>query len=262
LSRTSLSARTKKLYLTTVRLFYEELVTLGLRKTNPVPTGKYVPGQPEFGKRGPISEKDKDPFLPTWQQWLSILAVVKEQPIRTRLQFAFSYDGALRSEELCCLEINDIDPPWRQITVRAEISKSQKTRVVYYTEGTAELFRQYVSGNRRLNRVQKRVFLSESRRNNGDPISTSSWSKSIRKIAEESGVITLTPHTLRHLRLTDLARVGWDIKEIGEFAGHSSIRSSVLYIHLSGKDITNKLLSTAADLYLLRERSLAEALNG
>lgn len=44
-------------------------------------------------------------------------------------------------------------------------------------------------------------------------------------------------HTLRHLRLTDLARAGLDLKEIALFAGHRSTGSTMAYIHLSGRDL-------------------------
>lgn len=44
----------------------------------------------------------------------------------------------------------------------------------------------------------------------------------------------------RHLCLTDLARAGWDAHEIASFAGHRSLQSTLLYIHLSARDLAGK----------------------
>ena len=60
-------------------------------------------------------------------------------------------------------------------------------------------------------------------------------------IARASGVLSLSTHTLRHLCLTDLARAGWDIHEIAAFAGHRTLASTLLYIHLSGRELSAKL---------------------
>ncbi|WP_406229228.1 hypothetical protein [Streptomyces anthocyanicus] len=52
------------------------------------------------------------------------------------------------------------------------------------------------------------LFLSESRRNHGQPLTLWTWSKVVRRIALEAGVPRFSTHTTRHLCLTDLARMG------------------------------------------------------
>jgi integrase/recombinase XerD len=89
---------------------------------------------------------------------------------------------------------------------------------------------------------------SESKRNKAEPITIWTWSKVIKGIADRSGVRRFTTHTLRHLRLTDLARAGWGIHEIAQFAGHRSLQTTLLYIHLSGRDLAEKLERTMAQL--------------
>jgi hypothetical protein len=39
------------------------------------------------------------------------------------------------------------------------------------------------------------------------------------------------------LRLTDLARAEMDIHEIAAYAGHRSVQTTLLYIHLSGREL-------------------------
>ncbi len=41
--------------------------------------------------------------------------------------------------------------------------------------------------------------------------------------------------------MTDLARMGWELHAIATFAGHRSTESTLTYIHLSGRDLAEKL---------------------
>ena len=102
------------------------------------------------------------------------------------------------------------------------------------------------------------LFLSESRRNYAGPISIWIWSKIVLQLARRAGIERFSTHTLRHLCLTDLARAGWDIHEIATFAGHRSVQTTLLYIHLSGRDLSLKLAAGMAQIHARRAQMLAE----
>jgi integrase/recombinase XerD len=104
------------------------------------------------------------------------------------------------------------------------------------------------------------VFVSESRRNRGEPISIWTWSKVVEGIARRSGVQQFTTHTLRHLRLTDLASCGWDIHEIALFAGHRNTDTTLQYIHLSGRDLKAKVERGMANIHAWRVQMMREVL--
>ena len=55
------------------------------------------------------------------------------------------------------------------------------------------------------------------------------------------GCERFSTHTTRHLCLTDLARMGWELHAISAFAGHRATESTLRYIHLSGRDLADKL---------------------
>jgi integrase/recombinase XerD len=246
---------------TAVRLFYDFLIEEGIRSTNPVGRGHYTPRK-GFGNvrdRGLIPRFRKLPWIPSEEQWRAVIQVVRQEPVRNRAMLAFGYDGALRREELCALQTGDLDPAHRLLGVRAETTKGRRARVVPYSEATNQLYSAYLRVRCNFSRHPGRLFLSESHRNYGKPISLWTWSKVVRAIAKASGVQELTPHTLRHLRLTDLARAGWDIHEIAEFAGHRSLETTMLYIHLSGRELAAKLESGMAQLHLWRVKQLADA---
>jgi integrase/recombinase XerD len=128
--------------LTAIRLFYDYLMEESVRSTNPVGRGRYTPGKGFSGARekGLIPRYHKLPWIPSEEQWRSVLEAAKQEPLRNRVMFAFAYDAALRREELCALATSDIDPAHRMIRVRAETTKNMMERVVPYSEATGVLY--------------------------------------------------------------------------------------------------------------------------
>lgn len=248
--------------ITALRLFYDYLMEEGVRPNNPVGRGRYTPGKGFAGTRdrGLIPRYTKLPWIPNDEQWRCILAVARKQILRNRLMLALAYDSALRREELCRLEVNDIDPAFQTIRIRAENTKNRLSRIVPYSKAAGDLFMTYLTRRRELTHDRGRLFISESRRNCGKPISIWTWSKAVNDLAVQSGVREFTTHTPRHLCLTDLARDNWDIHEIAKFAGHRSIQTTLLYIHLSGRELGAKIARGMAEIHAWRNKLTTEML--
>jgi site-specific recombinase XerD len=257
-----LSSATLQQRLTAARLFHDFLVEEGLRASNPVGRGRYKPGRvyASRSERGLVPRTHALPWIPTDEEWHAVLDAARAEPPRNRLMLAVAYDAALRREELCSLELRDLDPAHRLLTVRAETTKNRQGRVVPYSAATGALLRAYLPERRALSPAAGPLFLSLSRRNRGRPLSIWTWSKVVGGIAARSGVRRFTTHTLRHLCLTDLARAGWDIRAIAQFAGHRSTETTMRYIHLSGRDLAAKLERGMAQIHAWRAATLAEVL--
>ena len=246
--------------LVAVRLFYEFLVEEGVRESNPVGRGRYTPrGGFGGGRRGLVPRVTRLPWIPGEQQWLDILDVARREPVRNRVMLALAYDAALRREELCSLRVSDLDPAHRTLRVRAETTKNRHERVVPYSAAAGELLSGYLAHRAGISRARGPLFLSESRRNHGEPLSLWTWSKVVRQIALDAGVPRFSTHTLRHLCLTDLARMGWEVHAIAAFAGHRHTDSTLTYIHLSGRDLAGKLASGMEHVHAWRIRMLTLA---
>jgi integrase len=170
--------------------------------------------------------------------------------------FAMAYDAGLRRQELVSLEATDIDPAHRLIRIKAETSKNYMERVVPYFEATGRLFGAYLHHRPMISRERSPVFLSESNRNTSTPLSIWTWSKTVESISRTSGVLNFSTHTLRHLCLTDLARAGWDIHEIAAFAGHRNLASTLLSIHLSGRELSEKWAAGMEQIHAWRVQQL------
>jgi site-specific recombinase XerD len=241
-SGAGLSNATLQQRLVPVRLFYDFLVEEGLRDSNPVGRGRYTSrGHGGGYQRGLVPRLTKLPWIPTEAQWMEILAVAANEPVRNRVMLALAYDAALRREELCSLRTDDLDPAHRTLRVRAETTKNRLDRVVPYSAPTGVLLSAYLAHRATLSRARGPLFLSESRRNRAEPLTLWTWSKVVRRIALVADAPRFSTHTTRHLCLTDLARMGWELHAIASFAGHRSTDSTLTYIHLSGRDLAEKL---------------------
>jgi integrase/recombinase XerD len=242
-----------------VRLFYDFLVEEGLRESNPIGRGRYTSrGRDDARRRGLVPRLTTLPWIPNDLQWLQILGVAARESIRNRIMFALAYDAALRREELCSLHTDDLDPTHRMLRVRAETTKNRLERIVPYSAATGVLLSGYLAHRARISRARGPLFLSESRRNHAQPLTPWTWSKVVRKIAVEADAAGLSTHTMRHLCLTDLARMGWELHEIATFAGHRNTTSTLAYIHLSGRDLADKLNRGMEQLHGWRIQLLAE----
>lgn len=253
-SGVGLANATLRLRLVAVRLFHDYLVEEGVRADNPVGRGRYTAGKAFGGhrRRGLIPRFTKLPWIPTDEQWHLILEASRSEGARNRLMLALGYDAGLRREELCSLRTDDIDPAHQTVRVRAETTKGRRERVIPYSAACSSLLQAYLVHRRTVSTARGPLFLSESRRNHGRPITLWTWSKVVRAIAVRAGVPGFSTHTLRHLCLTDLARSGWELHAIATFAGHRDTNTTLQYIHLSGRDLARRLEASMASVHAWR----------
>lgn len=143
-----------------------------------------------------------------------MLETTSDDCVRDRAMLALAYDGALRREERCRVSVSDFDFARKLLTIRAETTKTNRGRVLPYSRTTSALLCSYLNRRHTMRTEPDALFLSESSRNRTHPISPYTWTKVVERIAARSELPQLTTHTMRHLRLTDLARTGLDIHEI------------------------------------------------
>jgi integrase/recombinase XerD len=255
-----LSNATMQQRITVLRLFCDSLVEQQLRQDNPVGRGHYVPGKAFGGMRdrGLLPHYHKLPWIPSDSQWQHLLRRLTEEPLRNQVLLLLAYDGALRREELVTLEIGDFDFAYRQIRIRAEHAKNRRERVVGYGQVTSRLLEAYLHHRRALSATGGPLFLSESHRNTACPLALVTWSKIVQKLAQRVGLPQFTTHTPRHLRLTHMARAHMDLHQIALYAGHASLQTSMLYIHLSGVELTEAVSRSLAGFEQWIEVSLKE----
>ena len=258
-SGAGLANATLQLRVTVVRLFYDFVVEEGVRDRNPVGRG-YRASDGAAGRRGLVPRFQVLPWIPTDAQWRAVLEVAAGESLRNRLMLALAYDAALRREELCLLATDDLDPAHRMLRVRAETTKTRRGRVVPYSAVAGQLLAGYLAHRRSITQERGALFVSESPRNRAAAVSPWTWSKVVRSIAARAGVEAFSTHTLRHLCLTDLARSGWELHAIATFAGHQRTETTQRYIHLSGRDLADRLARGMTQIHTERIALIGEVL--
>jgi site-specific recombinase XerD len=191
--------------------------------------------RPEVVVRIPSARKEKQlPVVLSKEQILEFIAGIPN--LKHRALLATCYGAGLRISEATHLKVIDIDSARMVLNVRQ--GKGKKDRAVPLSEILLVILREYW----RLE--QPRDWLFPSTMTNG-PISTHSIGRVCLKARRLAGIKKkVTVHTLRHCFATHLLDAGTNIRVIQILLGHSSLRSTEVYTHVS----TQALLSTKSPL--------------
>ena len=150
--------------------------------------------------------------------------------LKHRAVLAMIYSAGLRISELLNLELKHIDIDRRQILVKN--SKGRRDRNIILAESFIPLMQNYLmSYNPKTYFVEGKPFQQYS-------------AESVRAFLHKSTKIAriskrVTPHTLRHSYATHLLENGIDLRYIQELLGHAKPETTMIYTHVSKKDLLN-----------------------
>ncbi len=176
-----------------------------------------------------IKRPSKSRYLPVVlsnQEIMKLLQATRN--LKHRAILAMIYSGGLRIGELLNLKLAHIDIHRRQIFVKN--SKGRKDRMVVLAESMLPLLKNYLST------YVPRVFFAEGLY--GGAYSPQSIRTFLADSCRRAGIKKrVTPHTLRHSYATHMLENGVDIRYIQELLGHSKPETTMIYTHVSRKDI-------------------------
>jgi site-specific recombinase XerD len=160
-------------------------------------------------------------------------AMVGQKPLelRDKALFELIYSSGLRCQEALDLRLRDVS--FDSCEIRAK-GKGRKVRVVPVGEVALKALRHYLrDGRNRLaggDTQEDHLFVSR----NGLPLSSSDVQRRLgRYLARAGAPMGTSPHTLRHSFATHLLEGGADLRTIQELLGHSSLRTTQVYAHVS-----------------------------
>ncbi len=157
------------------------------------------------------------------------------------------YGAGLRLSEACRLRIADIDA--RRGVLHIRHAKGHKDRMVTMSPRLLAALRECWKQQR-----PKGPYLFEGK-TAGKPLEVSSFQKALIKATLRAGIAKrVSPHVLRHSYATHLMEAGADLRSIQLQLGHSSIRTTVRYLHLS--HARRKTLPSPLDILESDDRSL------
>lgn len=194
--------------------------------------GGLIDSSPAAGVRSPKMPRHLPQVL-TPDQTAALLESIggpKPLELRDRALFELIYSSGLRCQEVLDLKMRDVHVESSEVRVKG---KGRKVRVIPVGEAALDTLDRYLrEGRARLigSGESEHVFLSRS----GRPLSSSDvWRRLARYLAQAGAPAGTTPHTLRHSFATHLLEGGADLRVIQELLGHSSLRTTQVYTHVS-----------------------------
>ena len=174
----------------------------------------------------PIKKKEKQ--LPKVISKEKIKEMIElTENLKHKLIIKLLYSSGLRLQELIDLKRRDID--FERGILNVKKGKGSKDRITLISETLKLDLLKYYS-----NAIFKTEYVFEGR--NGKYTK-----KSVQKVLDEAGKkanIKVTPHMLRHSFATHLLEQGIDIRYIQKLLGHSDLKTTEIYTHVSTKDLS------------------------
>lgn len=152
---------------------------------------------------------------------------------RIALYFWTAYSMGLRLEEARNLQVGDIDA--KRMFVHVHRGKGAKDRYVPLPTSTLDWLRRHWVTHRH----PRFLFPAEGRNHKQSstaekPIQTTTLQSAMGRVAKQlSFNKRVSIHTLRHSYATHLLEAGVSLKVIQQYLGHSSLQTTLVYLHLT-----------------------------
>lgn len=168
----------------------------------------------------------KLPLVLSKEEIITIIQHTKNLKHRTII--ALLYSTGLRISELINLKLIDFEMHRKQIHIKS--GKGRRDRYVMIADAFIPLLKNYMAT------YQPQTYCIESP--NGGKYSDSSIRKMLNNSCVQANIKKhVTPHTLRHSYATHLLEQGVGIRYIQELLGHSKPETTMIYTHVSRKDL-------------------------
>jgi integrase/recombinase XerD len=201
-------------------------------------------GRTELAGRIPVARgPHKLPDVLSGTETLQLLESIPKPSYRVALTLA--YACGLRIGEVLKLRVADVDGARALIHVRQ--GKNRKDRFVPVGPKMLEVLRQHW----RVRRPASNDYLFGGRKA-GTRLSHDAVANALAAAARSCGLTKhVSPHVLRHTFATHLLEAGADLRTLQVVLGHSSIRTTTRYLHVSRKQVASlkgpfELLGTEA----------------
>ena len=241
-----LAARTIARRLSTVRGFFTYLVVRGDAgiARNPVPSGMAVRRPGARRGRGGTALVRTPRTLPRVLSPVEVDALVTAlRRDRDRAMVEAMVLGGLRRCEVVGLRLADINAGERRLFI-AE-GKGGRQRVVPVAPRFFATLGRYLENERPSGLTTDSVFVVLKGPRNGQPLSAGGLDEVLKGARGRAGLARASCHQLRHTCFTRLREAGMALEAIQAQAGHASIESTQIYVHLANDWLAGEYLRAA-----------------
>jgi len=226
-----LSARTVKRRLTSVAGLFSYLIARGDAgiSDSPVPRGLATRHSALRGRGVPLIRTPRTlPRVLGPAEVDALLAALRTARDRAMVQAMLL--GALRRSEVLGLSLDDVRVGERRLFIAD--GKGGHQRLVPVSATFFATLGDYLQNERPATATTSRVFVVLKGPRRGQPLSTAGLDQIIEGASGRAGV-PVTCHQLRHTCLTRLREAGMALEAVQAQAGHRSIESTRIYLHLA-----------------------------
>jgi site-specific recombinase XerD len=248
-----LRASTIKRRLSSVSGFYAYLAMVGKVDANPVPRGVATRRR----------RRRRDLVVPLVRAPRRLPKILEPDEVnklfralrhhRDRAMVEAMVLGGLRRCEVLGLRMDDLRPGERRVFIAQGKGGHQRFAAI-----SARFFRSvgaYMSGERPAHARTERVFVVLKGPRTGEPLSEDGLEEIVRAAKARAGLAHASCHELRHTCFTRLREAGMALEALQVQAGHRSIETTRLYLHLSNEWLAEQY-QRAAELI---DASMAQA---
>lgn len=191
---------------------------------------KYVVRQPNKFRYIEYCKRDRKlPIVLSAEEVQRIFSVCNNT--KHKAIMSLLYSAGLRVSEVINLRIKDIDSA--QMVMNIINAKGGKDRQVMLTQNVLELLRKYYIEYKPTEYLFNGQFRNQ--------YSERSINQLLKKYAEDAGIKNkrVYAHLFRHTSFTHMVENGIDINLIQKLAGHSNVKTTMIYTHISPNLISN-----------------------
>jgi integrase/recombinase XerD len=172
--------------------------------------------------------KNRFPILLTKKEVVNIIN--SESNLKHKLWIILGYGSGLRITEVASLKVSDILSNEHKLRI---IGKGNKERYAPLPDYTLKLLRLYWIQNK--SRITNDyLFPGIFKKTKKSHISSYTVQEAFQKIKKNNNLDnSITFHTFRHSFATEYIKSGGDIWELRSLLGHSSINSTMVYLHMA-----------------------------
>lgn len=262
-----LSARTIARRLSSVSGLYAFLVARGDTSvtTNPVPRGlstRRKGGRAKTRTAPLVRVPSTLPKILSPEEVVRLTGALRKH--RDRAMVAAMVLGGLRRCEVLGLRLEDVWVGERSLFVVD--GKGGHQRIVPIADRFLETVGDYLREERPTDADTDRVFVALKGPRRGQPLSADGLDEVLAGARRRAGLDHATCHELRHTCLTRLREAGMSLEAVQAQAGHRSIESTRVYLHLTNDWLADQYRQAAslidADQSLINEMLVAQEVEG
>jgi integrase len=171
------------------------------------------------------SERDREPTTAELEKLYAFWTANKRQKVPMTTLCAFALATAMRQDEICSIQLDDVDAEKRTVIIRDRKDPRKKEgnhQTVPLLPAAWALVAPILA-----TRKVGRVF----------PYQASSVSTAFTRACAKVGIEDLRFHDLRHKATSDLFRLGLSIPEVAVLTGHKTWTQLKRYTHTNSEDV-------------------------